>query len=304
MMPLFNNFGFILTPVTVSQLKSVWPIVRLVPGFIIKSSAWNLPSPKISRIRWVRSGRGSEIEGYLIICPLLRRKPEEIKESLILDKIIAAGQALQRLGCAILGIGGCGSILSPQAYSKIAQNLKIPVTSGNALTAWTVIEALYRAARIKRIALQGLKVAIIGNDSCIGRLCALKLSECGLEVNKGGSGDMDEADIVINAADKIEELIDIKDLRAGAIFCDVSLSILVNKAKLRDDITVIEAGLVKLPSAQIVSAAMAETMLLAFERRFVNYSDGDNLNPDKLEEIADIAAWHGFEVYVPEAPAL
>jgi predicted amino acid dehydrogenase len=31
---------------------------------------------------------------------------------------------------------------------------------------------------------------------------------------------------------------------------------------------------------------------------------GENINLDKMEEIADLATKHGFEVWVPEAPVL
>ena len=304
MLPRANNFSFMSTPITVGQLKEAWPLIRLVPDFLVKSSAGNLPAFKVSHIRWIRSGCGREIEGYLILCPMLRRQFSSPDEELILDKVIAAGHIAERMRCAILGLGGYGPILSLPAYDKITQTLKIPVTSGNALTAWTVIEVLYRAARIKKITLQGLRTVIAGNDTCIGRLCALKLSEFGLAVIKGGRDALRKAGIVINAAASIDDLVEIKDLKPGAIFCDVSLFSLTGEAKLRDDITVIEAGLIKLPSGQVVSAAMAETMLLTFEERFVDYSGAGSINPDKLEEIADIAAGYGFEVYAPEFPAL
>jgi predicted amino acid dehydrogenase len=77
----------------------------------------------------------------------------------------------------------------------------------------------------------------------------------------------------------------------------------------------VEAGLIKLPypvelplnfglPKDLVPASLAETMLLALEERFVNYSVGLNMNLDKLEEIADVATKHGFEVWAPDAPVL
>ena len=62
----------------------------------------------------------------------------------------------------------------------------------------------------------------------------------------------------------------------------------------------VDTGLPK----DMVYACVAETMLLTFEMQFVNYSLGDNINPDKMEEIADIAVRHGFEVWVPDAPLI
>jgi predicted amino acid dehydrogenase len=124
------------------------------------------------------------------------------------------------------------------------------------------------------------------------------------------------ADIVINATDSSEIEFEIEDLKPNATVCDISLSDSpFKKLKLRKDITFIRCGLVKLPypvklaintglPKGIILASLAETMLLTFEEKFVNYSLGDNINLDKLEEIADIATRYGFEVWVPEAPMI
>ncbi|MBI5145540.1 MAG: hypothetical protein HZA27_05100, partial [Candidatus Omnitrophica bacterium] len=103
-------------------------------------------------------------------------------------------------------------------------------------------------------------------------------------------------------------------LKPGAIICDASLpSIIAGKASLRPDTTLIKAGLVSLPypgdlnldlglPKGIICACLAETMLLALDERFVDYSLGENINLDKMEEIADLATQYGFEIWVPEAP--
>ena len=43
---------------------------------------------------------------------------------------------------------------------------------------------------------------------------------------------------------------------------------------------------------------------MLLDGKIVSYSLGEDSNLDKLEEIADIAVQHGFEVWVPEAPVL
>ena len=54
----------------------------------------------------------------------------------------------------------------------------------------------------------------------------------------------------------------------------------------------------------VVYASLAETILLALEERFVSYSLGEMVNIHKMEEIADIGARHGFQVWLPEASML
>jgi len=302
-MPKIKNFSFILSPATIGQLRDAWPVMRLVPDFIIKSSAGIMPPFKILRRR-VRSISGSEIDGYVIVCPLLGGQSGRPKDEFILDKIISAGHIAERLRSKILGLGGCGAVLSAQAYNKILASLKIPLTSGNTLTAWSIVEALYRAAKAKKIFLKESIVAIAGANTCIGRLCALKLPQFARQViTDGQEQGFEKADIVINLSEPNEAPIDINNLKHRIIFCELSpAGRLSEQAKSRGDITVIEAGLIKLPNGDIISAAMAEEILLALEERFVNYSAADNINPDKLEEIADLAARHGFEIYIPAAP--
>ena len=125
------------------------------------------------------------------------------------------------------------------------------------------------------------------------------------------------ANILINASSTFVANFDIQDLRSGILACDVSLlRNIASKADSRKDVTVIDGDVIKIKypielgvdtglPRDMVYAAMAETMLLTFEEKFVDYSLGSSINPDKLEEIADFSVQHGFEVWVPdEAQAL
>ena len=84
---------------------------------------------------------------------------------------------------------------------------------------------------------------------------------------------------------------------------------------MRKDTTVIRSGLIKLPfpvrmgvnlglPEGIVPAPVAETMLMAFADKTPGCFLSEDKNPDKLEELADIAVQQGFQVWVPEAPVL
>lgn len=337
-----KTFAFVANPINIEQLKGFWPITRIMPDFLIKSFLKNIPPFKISHIKKVRSVQGKEIEGYFIACPLLPKQMLELKEEFVLDKIIAAGHIAERLGAKILGLGGYTSIAGDKGYT-IAKNLKIPVTSGNAFTAWSVFEAIYRVAKIKNIDLKKSILAVIGATGSIGSLCTRKLSyyvpkititardrdklerlketishlnTIEVDIEEDVHKAVKDKDIVITTTSAPETLIDIEELKTNAIVCDVSvLKNIAHKANSRRDVTVIEGGLIKLPypddfgvntglPKDKVYSSMAETMLLTFEEQFVNYSLGDNINLDKLEEIADIAVQHGFEVWVPEAPIL
>jgi predicted amino acid dehydrogenase len=335
-----KTFAFIINPISLEQLKDFWPAIKIVPDFIIRSSLKNIPPFKIAHIKKFLSSQGGEIDGYLILCPLLPKQIQELGERHILDKIIAAGQLVERLGAKILGLGRCAPTI-PNIDYIITENLKIPVTNGNSYTAWSIFEGIYRVAKLKMINLKNSTLTIIGATTSIGKLCAKKLADyvsgmvmvdkeknkleqfkeevlrinpIEITIEEDTHKAIKDSDIIINLDNSSESIFDLEELKPNAIALDASLSRnIAGKIKSSSNITVIEGGLIKLPyptdlevdlglPKDIIPASLAETMLLALEERFTNYSLGDNINLDKLEEIANFAAKHGFEVWVPQAP--
>src|SRR3989338_6546624 len=169
-----KTFAYIVTPVTIKELKNYWPLMRILPDFLIKPFLKNIPAISSSTIKRIKSSRGKEIEGHLIICPLLGR---QLSEDIVLDKIISAAQTAQRLGAKIIGLNGYAAFVADKSYAKIFKNLKVPVTSGSALTALSVVELLYRLAKVKKLDLKKSAIAVIGASSPIGSLCSKKLSD-------------------------------------------------------------------------------------------------------------------------------
>ena len=336
-----KTFALLVYPDNIKQIRSFWPITRIMPDFLIKSCLKKLSPFRISRIKSLRSSQGREIQGYLIACHLLPEQMAQLDKEFILDKIIAAGKIAGRLGASILGLIGFTSIATDNER-EITKGLKIPVNCGSALTAWSVFEAIYRTAKTKNIDLKKSSLAVIRASDAVGSLCARKLSEYVSKIIiTDRHGDklirlkeaiqhlspieiiieddvhkaVKDADIVI-ITEIPDSVLDINEFKGGAIVCDLSISkSITKKVNKSHHAHFIEGGLIKLPYTakigknlgllkNIVTAPMAETMLLTFAERFVSYSLGDNINLDKLEEIADLAVQHGFEVWVPEAPVV
>jgi predicted amino acid dehydrogenase len=335
-----RTFAYAVSPATIQQLKNSWPAIRIIPDFVVRTSLKKISPFKVAQIKPLRSSQGRQIQGYIILCPLLTQETQILEEDFILDKIRAAAAVAERLGAQILGLDGGVSTLV-EKRSLALQNSGIPLTSGSAFTAWSVIEAIYRISKAKDVSLKNAALVVIGASGSVGSLCARKLSHF---VSKISVFDDEkdklerlkesilhlnsilviveddyqkiarEADIIIYAANSPGTSLNIDELKSGALVCDISLNKdILSKAGLRKDITIIEGGLIRPPYPLELSinmglpkgtipASLAETMLLAFEGKLVNYSLGDNINLDKLEEIADIAVRHGFEVYVPGAP--
>lgn len=334
-----NSFAFIVHPITIQQIKKIWPAIRVFPDFIVKPNLKNIPAFKVSHIKQVRSVQRKEIEGFFVACPLTPRYILEPNQDFVLKKIISTAHFAEKLGAKILGLSRYASIVTDNG-AKLSGKVAIPVTSGSTFTAWSVFEAIYRTVKMKHIDLAKSTLVVIDADTPIGQLCLDRLAEYipqiivtgrdgaklakikesmhelygrAISIQENARQAAGYASILINASSSFVADFDIQDLRPGILACDVSmLKNIAGKSESRKDITVIDGDVIKLKypmelgvdtglPKDMVYAAMAETMLLTFENMFVDYSQGSQINPDKLEEIANLAVQHGFEVWVPEA---
>ena len=114
--------------------------------------------------------------------------------------------------------------------------------------------------------------------------------------------------IVISATNNPARLIQPGDLQPGAVVCDISRPPNVSAAvgEKRPDVLVIDGGVVKLPGKPdlgwdfgfppgLAYACMAETMMLALEHRYENFSLGSSgVNLESILLTRKWAARHGF----------
>lgn len=119
-----------------------------------------------------------------------------------------------------------------------------------------------------------------------------------------------QADIVIAVSAAQEAIVKPETLKPGAVVCDVArprnLSPLVNER--RSDVLVIDGGVIEVPGERadmgfnfgfpprMVEACMAETMILALEGRLENFTLGPDIEIDKVHEIHQMGARHGFRL--------
>jgi predicted amino acid dehydrogenase len=115
---------------------------------------------------------------------------------------------------------------------------------------------------------------------------------------------------VISATSSRERLIQPGDLPPGAVVCDISRPPNVSAAveQARPDVLVIDGGVVELPGRPdlgwdfgfppgLAYACMAETMMLALERRYVHFSLGSSgVNLESILQTREWAARHGFRL--------
>lgn len=118
-----------------------------------------------------------------------------------------------------------------------------------------------------------------------------------------------EAQMVITVTSALQTVIEPEDLMPGSVICDVARprDVSARVASVRDDVLVIDGGMVDVPGQVNFNfdfgfppgkayACMAETMALALEGRFEDYTLGKQIERSRVEEITAIAGKHGFRL--------
>ncbi|MEL7565202.1 MAG: shikimate dehydrogenase [Dehalobacterium sp.] len=329
-----NEFAFMIHPLDMNDIHRKFPFAKVMPNKLVEKAMSLCPPLYVSEITGIAS-KYKETGGHFVACPLTARQMVELPEKFVLNKIIQAGKYAEKLGVKVLGLGAMTSVVG-DAGITIANNLNIPVTTGNSYTVFTALEGMKKAAEMVGIDWQRSEVAIIGATGSIGSVCARMLAkECkyltltardetkleklagqiyyedGLSVRISTQiqKTIGQADIVLAVSSAVTDIINPKNLKTGTIVCDVARPRSVSQtiSQERDDVLVIEGGLIELPGdvnfnfnfgypPKLALACMAETILLALENLWEPYTLGRNLTIDQVKKIGQIAQKHGFKL--------
>lgn len=304
-----------------------------VPMIHFLSRFW--PPLVLSRVKGLRSpATGREVEGFLLACPLTARQMLRLPTRVVYRKVVQTGRLAERLGARILGLGAYTSVVGDGGIT-VSRRLSVPVTSGDSYTVAVSVHTLWDAADVVGVRPEEATVAVVGATGAIGsasaRLLARRASriiliarrkdrllaiaerirqESPAEVTVSTRIDaIFQADLVLTATSAGQPLIFPHHLRRGAVVCDVARprDVAPSVLREREDVLVVDGGLVEAPPgvdfgfdyglpAGLTFACMAETMALALDGRFENYTVGKALSLGKVEEIDRIARRHGFRV--------
>jgi len=293
------------------------------------------PPVYLSEIEGIQSAATGEcIKGWFIACPYTPRRMMQLPVQSVYHKIIQTGHLAEKLGAQILGLGAYTSVVG-DAGVTIARELEIPVTTGDAFTVSVAVQAVVAAAAAMDIRLDAARAAVVGATGAIGRVCAellagqvgsllliardqRKLSQLGERLRPGSTAEiltstgMDalaESELILTVTSALHDVIRPEHLRSGSVVCDVArprdVSAMV--AAARDDILVIDGGMVDVPGSvdfhfnfgfppAKAYACMAETMILALEGRFEDYTVGKDISLERVNEISSMAEKHGFRL--------
>lgn len=329
-----EKFAFMVHPLAAKDFSRKFPFAKSWPDGLVEGILKVIPPFKASHITGIESPI-DQAEGWFVACPLTSRQMVEMPEEYVMKRIIKAGKVAEKLGAKILGLGAFTSIVG-DAGITVAKNLNIAVTTGNSYTVATALQGAREAAKIMEIDMQRANVVVLGATGSIGAACAqilarevryltlaarnevkleklaeqiLRTTGLAVRVTANTKSALKSADIIIAVTSAVDSIIEPEDLKPGAIVCDVARPRNVSRrvAEMRNDILVIEGGLVEVPGdvefglnfgfpPGMAYACMAETMILALEKRYENFTLGRALTVKQIETISLLADKHGFKL--------
>ncbi len=329
-----ESFAFILHPIKHSDILRKFPFFKYCPEKFLKEVFRRFPPFKVSQIEGVESPY-NRAGGWFVACPLSSDQMLNLPRHYVLNKIIQAGSKAESLGAKVVGLGALAAVVG-DAGITVSQNLNIPVTTGNSYTVATAYQGAREAANKLGLELADSRVSVLGATGSIGKVIAKKAAReteaitlMGRNLDKLESiaqqiyqdnkvtprvtndieQGVEDADVVFAVSGSDEALIRGDELKPGAVVCDVARprDVSYKVAKNREDVLVIEGGVVEVPGnvefnfnfgfpPKMAYACMAETMILALEQRYESYTLGRELTLSQVDEIDKLAEKHGFKL--------
>ncbi len=331
-----DTFAFIIHPIDPRRdIGRKYPLLaRIFNERQIDYLCQFWPPVYLSEITGITShSTGREIRGWFVAAPYTPRAMLRLPVKTVYRKIIQTGRLAERLGARILGLGAFTSVVG-DAGVTIARELDIPVTTGDAYTVAVAVQGIREAARQMGVELTHATAAVVGASGAIGSVCSQLLAEevgrlilvgkrenateavreqCqGKRAQVEASTDLAsirQADLILAATNATSAIIQVDHLKPGAVVCDVAVprNVSPGVSKRRDDVLIIEGGMVEVPGAVDFHfnfgyprgkayGCMAETMALALEGRYEDYTLGRQIEIARVKEIEAIAARHGFKL--------
>ncbi|MBK9124891.1 MAG: shikimate dehydrogenase [Chloroflexi bacterium] len=330
-----DTFAFIIHPIQIKRdVERKYPLLgKILTERQINFFSRFFPPVYLSEMRGIVSAdTGKAVRGWLIAAPYTPPTMLALPVEAVYKKIVACGHMAESLGAKLLGLGAFTSVVG-DAGRTIADRLEIPVTTGDSYTIAVAVEALNDAGRVMGHDIAHSTVAVVGATGAIGKTCAEIIARTAGELILVGrredalravaercvgpgavrvSTDMHAiypADLILTVTSAVHAVIEPQHLKPGAVVCDVARPRDVSKqvAAVRDDVLVIEGGMIDVPGPVDFGfdfgfppgkayACMAETIALALEGRFEDYTIGKDISAEQADEIAAIAKRHGFKL--------
>ncbi|MBM3498852.1 MAG: shikimate dehydrogenase [Armatimonadetes bacterium] len=331
-----NKFGFVLHPLAAHDVARKYPPLKYLPDSWVEGLLNRMGPQFVSQITDLRSATGATADGCFVGCMTTSRQLVQWPPERAYARILGAIDLAARWGARIVGLGAFtavvgdkGITLADRAAVAITTGNSYTVYTAiegarKAAELMGLRVAESRAAVLGATGSIGRACALllapeVGALSLVGRrpealdaVAEEVLGETGArpETFTDVPAGVRDADIVLAVTSATEAIIGPDDVKPGAVVCDVARPRNVARAvaEERDDVLVIEGGAVAVPGEGfdfgfdfgfppgLAYACMAETMILALEGRFEDYSLGPELQLGQVREMGALAVKHGFRL--------
>lgn len=327
-----KKFSIVIHPVNRELLYDYEPSLRKKSiGIAKKVLEWMSPF-KVSDIQGIKSQyTGREIEGELIMCPLLMEQMISLNPRKVFYKVKKAAKFAESRGTSLLGLAAYTALVGDRGL-KIRDALSLPVTTGNHLSLAVVSEAILRAVRVLEYTLENMNVLICGaNYISFSTILGLgnsvrriyihsphkeklkimmsnlspnirkKIEVVGLNFRNYLKG----INLVVVATNQIPLDLKVEYLRKGTIIFDASYPRKMTTS--RPDILIIDGVSMQPPGDArfhfnfglpegLCFPCMAEPITLFLEDRYESYSIGKEISLEKAQDIFRLSLRHGFKM--------
>ena len=172
-----DSFAFIIHPLNPKRdVGRKYPALGKLPAWLIEFLSIFYPPVLVSEIEGIQSvENGRSLKGWFVACPLTPNMMLRLPTPVVYRKIIQTGKLAEKLGARILGLGAFTAVVGDGGVT-IAQNLNIPVTTGDSYTVAQAVQAIQEAAVLLNRPLASATVAVVGATGAIGSICAQLLA--------------------------------------------------------------------------------------------------------------------------------
>jgi fatty aldehyde-generating acyl-ACP reductase len=313
----FQSYMRVLKPEKKYRDQLALKLFEWTSSYIVKEFA-NLGLPS-----------GPSVDGTMIMVPFL---PEmrEIHLRKITEKIEQAIDLGAKQGCTVAALGGFTSIILQGQEHQYAEKHRIKLTSGNSLTAATIVQSICEITEQFGIDLSKSTIAVVGasgdiGSGCVGYFCDRvahlrlsapgmeklkqvaekyrKFTESSIELFSDNREAVTGAGIIIFVTSAYQELFNLSDFEPGTIVCDASAPCNVKlNCPPRQDMFAYHGGVLSipfeidagidldLPSTNLFYACQVEGFLIAMNPSLPCSWGRGNISREKLEIFRQLIA--------------
>lgn len=322
-----SRFVYLVHPFLDYDLKKRMPLIKNWPSGLIELGLKFVFPFKVSELICFKTVFG-KAEGYFIFSPLPLKSKAEGQSA---KKLVQAARLAEKLGADFIGL----DFSLTRAIEQVAGSLQIPITVGKTYNLIAALSAVRQTAKTLNLNLNQAELLVAGATGDLGsalvqllaeevkylticsgetkkleRLAGFILERTGTAVKMSSNlnRSLSRADFVFIPPGTVEQINPLF-FKAEAVVCDLNFPSTVSKeaASRRNDLLFIQGGAVQLPAGIGVgvpldlpggkcSPSLAQTIILALEKKWDYYVNEEEISLVKLGEIEQMGQKHGLKV--------